>query len=52
MQLSINDINAQNNCMTGAKKTAADIERNTEGWINAHQKTFDDWLAQARAAEE
>lgn len=50
MKLSINDINAQNNRMAQGENTAADIDRHTEGWIKAHQKTFDSWLAQARAA--
>ena len=46
----INDINAQNNRMAQGENTAADITRHTEGWIKAHQKTIDQWLAQARAA--
>ena len=50
MQLSINDINAQNNRMAQGENTAADIERHTDGWIKAHQKTFDSWIAQAEAA--
>ena len=50
MQLSINDINAQNNRMAQGENSAADIDRHTEGWIKAHQKTFDQWLTQARAA--
>ena len=50
MKLSINDINAQNNRMAQGENTAADITRHTEGWIKAHQKTFDQWLTQARAA--
>ena len=50
MKLSINDINAQNNRMAQGENTAADITHHTEGWIKAHQKTFDQWLAQARAA--
>ena len=50
MQLSINDINAQNNRMAQGENTAADIKRHTDGWIKAHQKTFDSWIAQAEAA--
>jgi glycine betaine/proline transport system substrate-binding protein len=50
MKLSISDINAQNNRMAQGENTAADITRHTEGWIKAHQKTFDQWLTQARAA--
>ena len=50
MKLSIGDINAQNNRMAQGENTAADITRHTEGWIKAHQKTFDQWLTQARTA--
>ncbi|MCO5110841.1 MAG: glycine betaine/L-proline ABC transporter substrate-binding protein ProX [Burkholderiaceae bacterium] len=50
MKLPISDINAQNNRMAQGENTAADITRHTEGWIKAHQKAFDQWLAQARAA--
>ncbi len=52
MELPINDINAQNNRMAAGEKSAADIDRHTSGWIKAHQKTFDGWLAHARAAEK
>ncbi len=50
MRLPISDINAQNHRMAQGENTAADITRHTEGWIKAHQKTFDQWIAQARAA--
>ena len=50
MKLPVQDINAQNNRMASGENSAADIERHTNGWIKAHQKTFDGWLAQARAA--
>ena len=50
MQLSVNDINAQNNRMANGEDKLADIERHTNGWIKAHQKTFDGWIAQAMAA--
>lgn len=50
MTLSINDINAQNNRMFEGENKAGDIERHVAGWIEAHQETFDGWLAQARAA--
>ena len=36
--------------MAQCENSAADIDRHTEGWIKAHQKTFDGWLAKARAA--
>ncbi len=50
MQLPVADINAQNHMMSQGQNKPADIERHVNGWIKAHQKTFDGWLAQARAA--
>lgn len=50
MQLSVNDINAQNNRMFLGENKPEDIDRHTEGWIRAHQKTFDDWIARSLAA--
>ncbi|MNE80663.1 Glycine betaine-binding periplasmic protein precursor [compost metagenome] len=50
MKLSVNDINAQNNRMFLGENKPADIDRHTEGWIRAHQATFDDWIAQSLAA--
>ncbi len=50
MAIPIGDINAQNNRMSAGEDSDADIERHTNGWIKAHQKTFDGWLAQARTA--
>lgn len=50
MQLPVGDINAQNHMMSRGQGKASDIERHVNGWIQAHQKTFDGWLAQARAA--
>ncbi len=50
MQLPVTDINAQNHLMSQGQSKPADIERHVNGWIKAHQKTFDSWIAQARAA--
>ena len=50
MQLPVNDINAQNNMMFKGQNQASDIDRHVEGWIKAHQKTFDGWIDQAKAA--
>jgi len=50
MQLPVGDINAQNHLMSQGQNKPADIEQHTAGWIKAHQKTFDDWIAQALAA--
>ncbi|MEO5606912.1 MAG: glycine betaine/L-proline ABC transporter substrate-binding protein ProX [Polaromonas sp.] len=50
MKVSVNDINAQNLRMSQGENKPQDIERHTDGWIKAHQKTFDGWIAQAEAA--
>ncbi|MBS0468012.1 MAG: glycine betaine/L-proline ABC transporter substrate-binding protein ProX [Proteobacteria bacterium] len=50
MQLPVADINAQNHLMSQGQNKSADIERHVNAWIKAHQKTFDGWLEQARAA--
>ena len=50
MQLPIGDISAQNLRMSKGENKPADIERHANGWIKAHQKTFDGWIAQAQAA--
>lgn len=50
MQLPVADINAQNHLMSQGQNKSADIKRHVNGWIRAHQKTFDGWLEQARAA--
>ena len=50
MQLPIADINAQNYLMSQGQNKAADIERHADQWIQAHQQTWDGWLAKARAA--
>ena len=47
MQLPVADINAQNLRMSRGEDKAADIERHVDGWIKAHQKTFDGWVAEA-----
>jgi len=50
MQLPVGDINAQNHLMSQGQSKPADIERHVNGWIKAHQKTFDSWIDQAKAA--
>lgn len=50
MALPINDISTQNRRLNDGENQQKDIERHTDGWIQAHQKTFDGWIAQARAA--
>ncbi len=50
MQIPLADISAQNRLLHQGVASAADIERHADAWIGAHHKTFDGWLAQARAA--
>ncbi len=50
MKLSINDVNAQNMRMHSGESSDADIERHVNGWINAHQATFDGWVKTAAEA--
>jgi len=50
MQLPIADINEENLRMRAGEDKPADIARHTDGWIAAHQKEFDGWIAQAMAA--
>lgn len=50
MQLPIADINAENNMMRDGQGSSSDIDRHADSWIKAHQKTFDSWIEQAKAA--
>lgn len=50
MALPVGDINAQNLRMRDGENKPQDVERHTDAWIKAHQKTFDGWVAQAMAA--
>ena len=50
MSLPVADINAQNLRMRDGENKPQDVERHTDAWIKAHQKTFDGWVAQAMAA--
>ena len=52
MVLPINDISSQNRRLNDGENRQTDIERHTDGWIKAHQKTFDGWVAQAMAAAQ
>ncbi|MGR4867925.1 glycine betaine/L-proline ABC transporter substrate-binding protein ProX [Variovorax sp. LARHSF232] len=52
MKLPIGDIGAQNLRMSQGQNSEQDIERQVDGWIRAHQKQFDGWIATARAAAE
>ena len=50
MQIPIGDISRQNQLLRDGESKPADTQRHVDAWIKAHQKTFDGWLAQARAA--
>ncbi len=50
MKLPVADINAQNLRMRDGRNKPQDVERHADAWIKAHQKVFDDWIAQAIAA--
>lgn len=50
MEISPNDISAQNLKMRHGEDSAADIERHVDNWIKQHQDTFEGWLKAAREA--
>ncbi|MEZ5578259.1 glycine betaine/L-proline ABC transporter substrate-binding protein ProX [Candidatus Competibacter phosphatis] len=50
MEISANDISAQNLRMRDGEKSMADIERHTDAWIKGHQETFDSWIQEALKA--
>ena len=50
MSLSVNDVSAQNQLIKEGQGSQADIKRHVDSWIKANQKTFDGWIAQAKAA--
>ena len=50
MKLPIAAINAQNKAMNDGANKQADIDKHVAGWIKAHQRLFDGWIAEARAA--
>ncbi|AUG52721.1 glycine betaine/L-proline ABC transporter substrate-binding protein ProX [Thalassospira marina] len=52
MQISANDISAENLLMRDGQKSAEDIARHADAWIKANQSKFDGWLKEARAAAE
>lgn len=50
VQLPLADVNAQNQLMHEGKSSDADIQSHVNGWIHAHQATFDQWIKEALAA--
>ncbi len=51
MKIDVNDISAQNQLIKNGQNTMVDINRHVDAWIKAHQKMFDGWVAQAKAAK-
>jgi glycine betaine/proline transport system substrate-binding protein len=52
MQVSNNDISAQNLRMRDGEDSSSDIDKHADAWIAANRAKFDAWLEQARAAAE
>jgi glycine betaine/proline transport system substrate-binding protein len=52
MQISSNDISAQNLRMRDGEDSAKDIERHADAWIRANQARFDGWIAEAMKAAQ
>lgn len=50
VKLPLADVNAQNQRMHDGESSAEDVQRHVDGWIKAHQQTFDGWVKQAAAA--
>lgn len=50
MQVSVDDISAQNKLVHDGQRKPRDIQQHADRWIAAHRQDFDAWLAQARAA--
>lgn len=50
MELSANDISAQNLLMRDGEDSEADIARHADAWIAGHQDTWNAWIEEARAA--
>ncbi|HDG1696003.1 glycine betaine/L-proline ABC transporter substrate-binding protein ProX [Kluyvera ascorbata] len=50
-KLPLADVNAQNQLMHTGKSTPEDIQSHVDGWIKAHQETFDGWIKEALTAK-
>ena len=50
MQVSSNDISAENLLMQQGQDSEADIEKHADAWIAGHQDLWNGWLEEARAA--
>ncbi|MFL7870904.1 MAG: glycine betaine/L-proline ABC transporter substrate-binding protein ProX, partial [Anaerolineales bacterium] len=52
MQISSNDISAENLRMREGEDSAKDIERHADAWIAANQEKFDAWIAESMEAAQ
>ncbi len=50
VKLPLADVNAQNQRMHAGESSSDDVQRHVDGWIHAHQATFDGWVKEAAAA--
>jgi glycine betaine/proline transport system substrate-binding protein len=51
MSINVNDVSAENQLVAQGQSTPEDIQHHADSWIKSHQKTFDGWIAQAKAAK-
>lgn len=51
VQVPIEDINAENLLINEGENSDADIKRHATDWVAAHQAEWDQWIAEAKAAE-
>ncbi len=52
MEVSANDISAENLLMRDGEDSEADIERHADAWIAGHQDQWNAWIDEARSAAE
>lgn len=52
MELSVNDVSAQNMKIRDGEDSQKEIMAHTKAWIDSHQETYNGWLDAARAAAE
>jgi glycine betaine/proline transport system substrate-binding protein len=52
VEIPLEDIAAQNARMTAGEDSSTDIHRHAEEWIENHRIQVDQWLQEARAAQD
>ncbi|MDG5500134.1 glycine betaine/L-proline ABC transporter substrate-binding protein ProX [Marinobacter sp. BGYM27] len=52
MELSVNDVSAQNMKIRDGEDSQEQIMAHTQSWIKSHRETYDNWLKAARDAAE